>query len=241
MAAHSVVLVHGAWCGGWVWRDVVTELTRMGRTAIAPTLTGLAERAHMLNDDVGLSTHVDDIVGQIEFEDLSEVDLVGWSYGGMVITGVVARIPNRIRSLCYLDAFVPANGQCLADLSVGATGPMAREHEAHRVPFPIRDAEYFGVTDEAVLAYCKPRLRPQPWKAMVEPVVALADFPDHVALSYVFCTAPETASFRAVYDQLKLQPRWSTHELATTHFAPLTDPVGVTRLLADGDPTTTRG
>jgi len=88
------------------------------------------------------------------------------------------------------------------------------------------------VTDEAVLAYCAPRLRPQPWKAMVEPVIALADFPEHVTLSYVICTEPENASFRAVYDRLRTDPRWETHELATTHFAPLTNPDGVSRLIA---------
>jgi pimeloyl-ACP methyl ester carboxylesterase len=235
-----IVLVHGAWCGGWVWRDVVIGLADMGRTATAPTLTGLGERAHLLNDDVGLGTHVDDIVGHIEFEDLTDVDLVGWSYGGMVITGVIARIPDRIRSLCYLDAFVPVNGQCVADLAAGPTGSMAREYEASRIPFPIRTAESFGVTDEAVLAYCAPRLRPQPWKAMVEPVVA-TDFPDHVALSFVFCTQPESGSFRAIRDRLSSDDRWRFHELATTHFAPLTDPVGVTRLIAESGSTTTRG
>ena len=240
MTQPPIVLVHGAWCGGWVWRDVVAGLAHMGHTVTAPTLTGLGERTHLLNNDVGLSTHVDDIVGHIEFEDLTDVDLVGWSYGGMVITGVVARIPNRIRSLCYLDAFLPVNGQCLADLAAGATGPMARECEASRVPLPIRTAESFGVTDEAVLAYCGPRLRPQPWKAMVEPVVA-AEFPDHVALSYVLCTDPESASFRAIHDRLRLDDRWSIHELATTHFAPLTDPVGVTRLIAESRSTTARG
>ncbi len=212
----------------------------MGYHATAPTLTGLGERAHLLNDAVGLSTHIDDIVGHIEFEDLTNVGLVGWSYGGMVITGVIARVPDRIRSALYLDAFVPDDGQCLADLSAGRTGAVARENEAARRPFPIRQPEYFGVTDESVLAYCRPRLRPQPWKAMVEPVAALPELPDHVALSYVLCTESETASFRTTYDRLKLDPRWTTYELATNHFAPLTDPIGVTGLIARSA-TTARG
>ena len=228
MTSGPIVLVHGAWCGGWVWRDVIGQLVGRGRTAFAPTLTGLGDRSHQLDDDVGLTSHVDDIVGQIEFEDLTDVDLVGWSYGGMVITGVIARIPDRIRSARYLDAFVPSNGQSVADLSTGRTGEIARQSGAAHTPFPIRDPEYFGVTDEAVLAYCRPRLRPQPWKAMVEPVVALVPPPEHIALSYLLCTEVETASFRAVYDTLVLDPRWSTDELRTTHFAPLTDPTGVT-------------
>ena len=233
MTPQRIVLVHGAWAGGWVWKDVVAELTRLGHVVTAPTLTGLGDRSHLLSDDIGLRTHVDDIVGHIEFDDLTDVDLVGWSYGGMVITGVIARVPSRIRSACYLDAFVPVNGQSLAVMSPGQTGAVARQYAEARTPFPIRDPEYFGVTDEAVLAFVRPRLRPQPWKAMVEPVVALDEVPEHIALSYVLCTDHETASFRAVYDQVRHDPRWTTHELATNHFAPLTDPLGVTRAIAD--------
>ena len=241
MTARRIVLVHGAWAGGWVWKDVVAELTQVGHVVTAPTLTGLGDRSHLMDDDVGLSTHIDDIVGHIEFDDLTDVDLVGWSYGGMVITGVIARVPHRIRSACYLDAFVPHNGQSLADMSTGKTGAVARQYAEARTPFPIREPEYFGVTDEAVLAYVRPRLRPQPWKAMVEPVVALDEMPEHVALSYVLCTEPENASFRAIYERLSVDARWRTHELATNHFAALCDPSGVTRLITDRVATTAPG
>ncbi len=241
MTARRIVLVHGAWAGGWVWKDVVAELTQLGHVVTAPTLTGLGDRSHLLDDDVGLSTHIDDIVGHIEFDDLTDVDLVGWSYGGMVITGVIARVPRRIRSACYLDAFFPRNGQSLADMSTGNTGTVARQYAEAHTPFPIRGPEYFGVTDEAVLSYARPRLRPQPWKAMVEPVVALDEPPEHVALSYVLCTDHENASFRAIYERLSIDPRWNTHELATNHFAPLTDPLGVTRLITDRVATTAPG
>jgi pimeloyl-ACP methyl ester carboxylesterase len=232
----QVVLVHGAWCGGWVWKDVVSELVALGHRVTAPTLTGLGERDHELNDDVGLSTHVDDIVTIIESDDLTDVDLVGWSYGGMVLTGVIARVPHRIRSAFYLDAFVPENGQSLVDMSVGRTAEIARQSEAARRPFPIRQPEYFGVRDEAVLNYCRPLLRPQPWKAMVEPVRALAAPPEHVALSYLLCTEFETPSFRVIYERLRIDPRWTTGELDTNHFAPLTDPVGVARWIVGDAP-----
>ena len=234
MTSRRVVLVHGAWFGGWVWKDVAAELASLGYTVNAPTFTGLGERSHLLGDDVGLSTHVDDIVAIIEFDDLTDVDLVGWSYGGMVITGVIARVPDRIRSACFLDAFVPGDGQSLADMSTGRTGDVAREHEAARRPFPIREPEYFGVTDEAILAYCRPRLRPQPWKAMVEPVVALPVLPSHIALSYLLCVDHENATFQSIYERLKVDPRWTTGQLATNHVAPLTDPTGVTKWIVNG-------
>jgi pimeloyl-ACP methyl ester carboxylesterase len=210
-----------------VWRDVVAELLALGHAVTAPTLTGLGDRDGERSDNVGLSTHVDDIVGHIEAEDLTDVDVVGWSYGGMVITGVIARIQHRIRSALYLDAFVPENGQSLVDQSVGRTAEIARESEAARRPFPIRQPEYFGVRDEAVLNYCRPLLRAQPWRTMVEPAVALAAPPDHIALSYLLCTESEIPSFRAIYERLKPDLRWATGELASNHFAPLTDPIGV--------------
>jgi pimeloyl-ACP methyl ester carboxylesterase len=190
------------------------------------TLTGLGERAHLLDDDVGLSTHIDDVVGHIEIDDLTDIDLVGWSYGGMVVTGVLARVPDRIRSVCYLDAFLPSDGQALADCSRGAMRDLAHEHSRSRTPFPIRQPEQFGVTDLDTLAYCRPRLRPQPWKTMVEPVTALSVVPQHVSLTYVLCTRPVTASFQAAYDTVASEPRWTLRTLAADHFAPLSNPVG---------------
>jgi pimeloyl-ACP methyl ester carboxylesterase len=234
MVMRTFVLVHAGWVGGWAWRDVVERLQAQGHRASAVTLTGLGERAHLLGDEVGLSTHVEDVVGHIEMEDLASVDLVGWSYGGMVVTGVLARIPERIRSVSWLDAFVPGDGESLADLSLGSTGALAREHEAARRPFPVRDPEEFGVTDPDVLAFCRPRLRPQPWRTMVEPVVALPEIPAHVSLRYVLCTQwHEPAVFRDTYERLRRDPRWITRELAANHFAPITDADGTVRALTD--------
>jgi pimeloyl-ACP methyl ester carboxylesterase len=230
----TFVLVHCGWVGGWAWRNVVERLQAQGHRASAVTLTGLGERAHLLADEVGLSTHVEDVLGHIEMEDLHNVDLVGWSYSGMVVAGVLARIPERIRSVSWLDAFVPGDGQSLADLSLGPTALQAREHEAARRPFPIRDLEYFGVSDPEVLAFCRPRLRPQPWRAMVEPVHALRELPEHVAWRYVLCTQWHgPGHFRATYERLRRDPRWITRELAADHFAPMTDPEGTVRALTD--------
>jgi pimeloyl-ACP methyl ester carboxylesterase len=234
MVTQTFVLVHAGWVGGWAWRDVIERLRALGHRASAVTLTGLGERAHLHGDEVGLSTHVEDVLGHIEMEDLVSVDLVGWSYSGMVVTGVLARIPERVRSVSFLDAFVPANGESLADLSRGPTRALARECEAARRPFPVRDLEYFGVSDPDVLAFCRPRLRQIPWRAMVEPVVALREIPDHVSMRYVLCTEwHEPGHFRATYERLRRDPRWVTRELAADHFAPMTDPDGTVRVLED--------
>jgi len=112
----TVVLVHGTTAGGWVWRKVAPRLRAAGHVVYTPTLTGLGERVHLATRETGLTTHIDDIVNTLVFEELTDVVLAGHSYGGMVITGVVDRVPERIGRLIYLDAVVSEDGEALVDL-----------------------------------------------------------------------------------------------------------------------------
>ena len=105
----AFVLVHPAWFGGWSWRKVVPLLVEAGHSVHTPTLTGLGERSHLATPEIGLGTHIDDVVQILEFEDLHDVILVGSSSSGAVITGVADRAPERIAKVVYLDAFVPAD------------------------------------------------------------------------------------------------------------------------------------
>src|SRR6202167_6610182 len=116
------VLVQGAWIGGWYWRPITQTLRKSGHEAYAPTLTGLGERIHLMSPSINLDTHVADVVNLIEWEELSDIVLVGHSYGGMVVTGVADALPDRVRSLVYLDAFVPKNGEALLNF-LPAGGP----------------------------------------------------------------------------------------------------------------------
>ncbi len=125
----TVVLVHGATAGGWVWKAVAPRLAAAGHTVYTPTLTGLGERVHLLTHDTDLDTHIMDIVNVLVFEKLVDVILVGHSYGGMVITGVAERMPERIARLVYLDAVVPHDRESLSD-SIGAS---MRAEQDHRV------------------------------------------------------------------------------------------------------------
>ncbi|MEX3815478.1 alpha/beta fold hydrolase [Paraburkholderia sp. BR13439] len=111
----TFVLVHGAWHGGWCYRETAHVLRASGHSVYTPTLTGLGERAHLNNQNITLETHIRDVCGVLEAEELSDVILLGHSYGGMVITGVADRMSYRIKSLVYLDAFVPAHAQSLND------------------------------------------------------------------------------------------------------------------------------
>jgi pimeloyl-ACP methyl ester carboxylesterase len=123
------LFVAGAWLGGWCWRDVAPHLQAGGHAAIFATLTGLGERAHLLSRQIGLQTHVADIVGLLHYRDLKGVTLVGHSYGGTVITAVAEQVPERIRGLIYLDASVPRDGESNNDVIVPAIRPLP---EAHR-------------------------------------------------------------------------------------------------------------
>ncbi|MGC4039081.1 MAG: alpha/beta fold hydrolase [Chitinophagaceae bacterium] len=113
------VIVHGAWGGGWAFKKVDSLLTAKGCKVYRPTLTGQGERAHLASAEVGLSTHIKDIVNTILYEDLHDVILVGHSYGGMVVTGVADSLPGRISKLIYVDAFVPDDGESVATIQGG--------------------------------------------------------------------------------------------------------------------------
>jgi pimeloyl-ACP methyl ester carboxylesterase len=109
----TYVIVHGAWAGGWEFKKVGDLLLADGHTVYRPTLTGQGERVHLASPDIDLNLHIQDIVNVILWEDLHDVVLVGHSYGGMVITGVADRVPERIKQVIYLDAFLPENGESL--------------------------------------------------------------------------------------------------------------------------------
>jgi pimeloyl-ACP methyl ester carboxylesterase len=113
---YTFVLVHGATAGGWEWKSTGKFLSDDGHTVYRATLTGLGEREHLNSTDIDLQTHINDVVNLILFEDLRDVVLTGHSYGGMVITGVIDRIPERIRHVVFLDAAVPGDGMSIWDL-----------------------------------------------------------------------------------------------------------------------------
>ncbi len=110
------VIVHGAWGGSWAFKKVDSLLTEKGSIVYRPSLTGQGERVHLASTKIGLSTHINDVVNMILYEDLYDVVLVGHSYGGMVVTGVADSLPKRIKKLIYLDAFVPDSGQSALNL-----------------------------------------------------------------------------------------------------------------------------
>lgn len=231
LSPRTYVLIHGGWYGGWVWRDVIPALRGLGHAVSAPTMTGVGERKHLISDGVGLSTNIDDIVNHIEMEGLDGIHLVGWSYGGMVATGVLARIPQRIKSIIYLDAFVPDDGKALADYApaVRAKFLKAAAEKQHVTPIPF---EVFGVKDAKVIEYCAPRLVPQPWLTLTEPVKALPQQPD-IPHTYIRCTGYDPSPYATLYERFKSDARWDTHVLASSHVCMLEHPKETAQLLVN--------
>lgn len=163
----TFVLVHGGGHGGWCWKPVAERLRAAGHEVYAPTLSGLADRRHLLTAEIGLDTHIDDVVQLLFHEDLSGVVLVGHSYGGVVITGAADRTPERIRRLVYLDAAIPAHGERLVDSSPGlAAFDDSTLIEGVRLGLWPENAigPLYGITVPELASWVLPRLSPHPWK-----------------------------------------------------------------------------
>ena len=233
---------HGAWHGGWCWRDVRRGLEAAGATVFTPTLTGLGERRHLLSPQVSLDTHIADVAGLIEAEELSDIVLCGHSYAGMVITGVCDRLKPRIRHAVYLDAALPKDGQAMIGQNPDATAAsVAAETAVMRSLAPdglamgaFDDLTILGVpADHPNAAWVRRRLTPHPFRTFTDPIRLSNGGSDGLPRTYVLCTGPvmRGASFQAHARRVKAGPTWRYAELATGHDAMITAPGAVTDLL----------
>jgi ribulose-5-phosphate 4-epimerase/fuculose-1-phosphate aldolase/pimeloyl-ACP methyl ester carboxylesterase len=224
----TYVLVHGAWGGSYGWRLVRPLLQQAGHAVFTPSLTGLGERAHLATPEVNLSTHVQDVYNTIWYEDLNDIILVGHSYGGMVVTGVADRMPNRIKHLVYLDAFQPANGQSLFDLG----GP----------PRPANDWRVPGrPTNEPMDPWNAERRVMHPRATFEEKVKLTMPLEERLfSLTYIVATGrPDPgAVFDATAERLRGNPRWTVREISGGHGMTRTNPEGLVRLFQELFPAT---
>jgi pimeloyl-ACP methyl ester carboxylesterase len=224
----TYVLVHGGGHGGWCYQRVARLLRAEGHEVLTPTLTGLGDRAHLLDQRVDLERHITDVAAVLRFEDLRDVILVGHSYGGMVITGAADRAADRVGRLVYLDAATPVNGQSLVDVAgpvINAVRPMGRVVDGiELVLWPGPDAGLlYGVTDPADLAWMAERLTPHPWKCFDQPLAldneeALWDIPQF----HIVCTSTLPTRDRDQMARAKAEGRlW---DIDTGHDLMITEP-----------------
>jgi pimeloyl-ACP methyl ester carboxylesterase len=227
----TIVVAHGAWSAGWAWRKMRPLMRAAGHELFTPTYTGLGERSHLATPDVGLSTHIQDIANVIEFEDLHDVVLLGHSYGGMVATGVADRLSERINQVIYLDAFVPRDGQALADFVPQQQRDERRDEtlagDGWRIP-PMAPPPDTAPDD---LAWVTPRRLGQPRKTFEEAVSLTGDV-ERLPRTYVYYSKAGPGDvFRQFYERAKAEDGWRAFELDSTHNAHISVPTELAALL----------
>jgi pimeloyl-ACP methyl ester carboxylesterase len=231
----TYMLVHGGWGGAWEWRKVAQLLTATGHDAHRVTLTGLGDRAHLARPDVNLDTHVTDVLMALHYEDLSDVVLVGQSYGGAVVTGVADGAPERIRRLVYVDAFVPRNGESVNDLSPPAFVERMRQlaeasGDGWLVPLPFAPGDLGPPEMEEWYA---PKMVPHPLACFEQPI-SLTGACEAVPRSYIDCRPDEVAAERWVFSSFAERARaegWDFHSLPVGHDAQVLAPEQLTAML----------
>jgi pimeloyl-ACP methyl ester carboxylesterase len=214
MTMGTYVLCHGAFAGGWRWRErgIVAVLAAAGHQTFTPTYTGLGERVHLARPEVDLNTHVQDVLMVLQYEALDNIILVGWSYGGLVITAVAEQVPERMAHLVYLDAFAPLDGQSLADISGPELAAMAKQ-AAHS------DGDGWQVPPDPEL---DPRHTAHPLKTIYTPVEVKNPAAAALPHTYIYCTEDKQDNIHLRFTietaaRVKADPGWQYYEIKTDH------------------------
>ncbi len=222
--AKTFLVCHGAWSAGWAWRKMRPLLNTATTTLVTPTMTGVGERAHLGGPNVTLDTHIEDILAVVGMEDLSDIVLIGHSYGGLVATGVADRLKPRIAHLVYLDAFVGENGKSLYGMLGRAIPPPGADW---RVPPRATPAD----TSAADLAWITPRRTPQPLGAFVTPL--RVGGPPAMPVTYIRCTRLEPGDPMGASARVARDRGWRTVEIDASHNPHITAPDALAAILLD--------
>lgn len=233
----TFVLVHGAWHGGWCWDRVRRALEESADRVYAPTLIGSGERAHLASRDVGLETHVQDVVDFLQAADLRGVVLVAHSYAGLVATSVADRANDRIARVVYLDAVVPRDGECMYDRAPAQIKAHFEEQariggDGWLVPVSAVTAAFLGLTRAEDIRWVMPKLTPHPIRTFREAVRLASPVPP-VPRTYINCIGdkplgqPRTVQAEGIEDY---------YELQTGHDAMVTAPEDVAAILRKSAP-----
>jgi pimeloyl-ACP methyl ester carboxylesterase len=228
----SIVLAHGAWSAAWAWKKMRPLFRAAGHDFFSPSYTGLGERAHLARPEVDLATHIQDVLAVLEFENLTDVTLLGHSYGGMVATGVADEARERIARVVYIDAFAPNNGQSLFDL-VGpkAEGNMragaAKDGDGWRLPINPMPPD----TSPEDVAWASPRRRPQPIRTFEQKIELTSKEPPPPR-HYIYATRNGPGDvFRQFSTRAKSEAGWKSYELDCSHNPHITCPDALMALL----------
>lgn len=215
----TFVLVHGGWHGGWCWDKVATILRREGHSVFAPSLTGLAERSHLIDTVTGPETHVEDISNLIRFHDLRDITLVGHSYGGIIITGVASQLTECINRLVYIDAFVPTQSGMAANKMANperAAEMAALVAATKRSGIPANGFERW-VADPETQDWLRSKTTPHP-KNCFGKGVTFQDDPFAVPQkTFVLAAQHNPSPFQQFFARYKDDAAWDTHSIQCLH------------------------
>ncbi len=236
MTAPAIVLVHGAWAGAWAWQRVLGPLRAAGHAVLAPTLSGCGANRHRLRPDINLQTHVADVVGLVEAEELEGVVLVGHSYGGLVVTGAADRLldraPNRVRQIVYVDAMVPLPGEAWGERHDAATraARMAAAAASGLRALPPPDPSGFGL-DGADRDWLLRRQTPHPFGAYLEPLHFDGERLAALPRAFIDCNAPAYPTIEPMRRRVRATPGFTVVEMATGHYPQIQAPADFVRVL----------
>lgn len=235
----TFVLIHGAWHGGWCWRRVAEILRARGHRVFTPSLTGLGDRAHLLSKDVSLATHVADVLSLIEAEELSDIVLVGHSYGGMVISGVADALRERVAHYVYLDARLPFDMSKGASFSwSGLDAPEIREarlkslqEQGKGVALPPPAPSAFGVTEPSDAAWLQRRMRPMPVQTYLGTFTFKNSGSNGLKRTYIAAIKPPYATLVATHHRIRDDKSWSFRAVEAGHDSMVTAPGALASVL----------
>ena len=209
----------GAWGGSWAFRKVEALLREKGFNVYRPQLTGLGERVHLSRSDIDLNTHINDVVNTILYEDLHDIILMGHSYGGMVITGVADRVPERVDALVYLDALVPRDGESCWYLV---------NDEERQWYLDVDDTGY-GVSP---LPFFDSRATAHPLASFLQRIKLTGDLNRLRRRDFVYALKwPGNSPMRPSYERVKDDPHWNVHPLDGAHNLMRDNPDDLVRIL----------
>lgn len=225
----DIVLVHGAFHGGWCWAETARNLTKRGARVFTPTLTGLADKKHLFSPSVNLATHVQDIVNLIEYEKLDGCVLVGHSYAGNVISGVGDQLRERVSHYIFMDASVPFNGSTYwgwASLVPDRHPEMMSiiEQQGSGMMVPPFPAAAFGITNPDQAAMVESLLTPMPKGCYTDPVPLNHGGTEGLRRSYIAAANPPYGRMADTIKWISQESDWTLREIDTCHDMMITRP-----------------
>lgn len=222
----DILLIHGTWTGGWIWKDVRLALASRGHNVLAPTLTGLGEREHLLSGETGLDTHIEDLLAVIRCEDLHDMLLVAHSYGGMLASALADRLPGAVAGVILMNAALPRDGETMLDMQTKERRDAVlkiAEEEGEGYLVPKRLLLNTGIADKAEQESFQRRASDHPLRSLTQPL-AVGDGIAQLGRKLHLTAEHASERFREDHEWAAAQSDWQTGTLGSSHYPMATVP-----------------